>query len=543
MKVTFTSAVAPSSLNYIMFTGDNASSTTNNSFYNRSLIVGSEECILVSQVGNDYTFQIFVDMSNVQPTSDYYISLSVAFIDGSLTEYTDSKRVYLAPAKVDITAAFLTRPDGPYYLDGVIGAKFVDVEQDDENVVYTAAIQWLNRDDELQFYIQRDIPYNTTYEGIEVILPDGIDEGVTDAYIAVQSVRQIVDGGSTYESSGQLSNTKAADDSAKPLPPRNLTGVYNYALSTPTVVLSWLPPLSSDIIPFATYEIFRKVDTAAYIKIGSVLKGIQTFTDDTIDEVDFNTPVSYYVVAVNAENVSSIPSNIYSIVTIEPSSAPNNLEAFGIIDINGLVDTTTSFTNPTTIGGDVVCGYDNAYFVVKIFEGETLLDSATIDYNSNASTVYEVFITNIPYITTGTTLTSTVHLVTYDENCNEVEGISASIDFKVNAKAIITDVNGVADNQIWYSYDGLDSFNVYSTGQLIGNEILLIAYTTETSNEIENAPRPVPVPTLINDPLSKYDGTYKYEFTSIGGISRRALNITVANGAGLTALAITGAAD
>jgi hypothetical protein len=449
------------SFSYIVFPGDNASSTIyTNDLLNYTVNVGSDECTLIDTDNSTYyTYSLFVCWGEVLCASDYYLVVSGLTLNGEYTPYqTTPLQLYLSPNEPVLTPenTLITR-FGPEYSDATITILFEEPTCFvDYDVQYNVAIQYTNCEGNLVF-ITEEVTYQEDLKdgmgGVEVTINagDGVSE---DTYVAVQAIRNIsLSSSETYRAIGAISNTVKATDTQKPQPPVDLSlNLYEYW--TDTAYLSWLPPASACYIGVDNFFLYRKdALDAPYVKIASIpydpSATLYEYADDTLTIPPFvsGDVVSYHVRS-NNEDGESAPSNSVSLTIIEESSAPVDLYAGGLLegvdpDISGNVFAV--FKNPTDVNGEIVCDYQDAFFVVNVLDpsGE-LLGTNTIAYEDSSEAAYEVNITDFPVPDGTTTYNVTVeaYLVTFDAYCNEIHGQIASTTITITFSPLIWNING-----------------------------------------------------------------------------------------------------
>lgn len=88
-----------------------------------------------------------------------------------------------------------------------------------------------------------------------------------------------------------------------------------------SAVLNWTPNTEVDL---ASYRVYRKVGTGAFIVIATVLKGSNSYTDDPLPLVDAD--ITYNLTAVDTSgNESAHSVNVVRTVNLIPPVAPVGL--------------------------------------------------------------------------------------------------------------------------------------------------------------------------------------------------------------------------
>jgi hypothetical protein len=550
LSVTSSNTLSIVSFNYTVFPGGNVSSSVNNQLYNRTVNVGTA---FASKI-DDTTYSVFIDTSTLLPSFDYYASLSALYVNGTVSPYTNALLLPLAPGEIvldDDTGATITRNPLSYTTDVLLTVDFTELAQPQSgSIVYSLGVQYIDGAGTTKFTIVPDLTYED--KGVTTTLtdPNGIDE----VYVAIQGVRVI----DSIQANGPLSNTVLANDSDLPLPPRNLQGEYRYFQETPKVLLSWLPPFTADLTDVTIFTVYRKVGSAAAVKIGTVpytTQKVYSFIDLTIGDVPLGSNVIYYVTSTNP-NAESGPSNTYAIITVLGSSAPTNISATGVQNVDtNTQDVSVIFSNPTTVRGELVSGYNNAYFIVDIINsgGVTVATNTSTLYNSAEDQAYEVNFDDIPFVNdtdrTFGSYIARVQLITYQVDGSVLLGTQGGVPFSSGPAPIIFNINGEADE--WNSETPLESFQVLSNRVLSAVNGVLLSVLSPLSgivNTIQVHPSSV---RIVTDPYEAFSGNYIYTITSVDiedalnkidppNAPKRVLVIIAANASGPSARTITG---
>ena len=557
----FTALVEPAttttglvSCNYIIYPGNNITgsiSNVPNNLYNRTVNVGSDNC---SNLGsNDYS--LFIDTSVCLPNHDYYVSVSTLYTDGTQSPFSSAVLLPLAASKITLNSVSvtLTRSPDTYVSQALIKVFFTQpAAPPSGNLSYTLGIQYIDGNGSNKFSLVPGLSYNTDSVQTTLIDANGIDE----AYVAIQSVRNVSVSPSSGSSpisvsaTSELSNTVMAIDTDVPDPPRNLVINYEY-YNNQQVTLNWNAPFSALLTDVAGFKVYRRVASGSFQLIGSVVFttiGATYSFINNVSSIALNTTVSYYVTSFrNNPSAESVPSQIVSIVTVLPSSAPQNASATGLqVTFSGpyLQDVTTAFGNPSSINGLTSFGYSGvAQFTVQIIDVNDPLTPSVIATNTvpyvASSTGYGLNFNNIPFSTNGTLNSSPglyqakIWLNTFDGSGDTIIGQASTVNFESGPRPIISSVNGLANQ--WTIIDALTSFTV-TTSSLAPLVDLFIVYRKKIDNTIEiNRPA---ITTPVIDSLENY--IYSFNSGFLPSSSHLALNISAANAFGNGISTITG---
>lgn len=497
------------SFSYIIFPGDNATYATygteySNSLVNRSVNVGGDDCTLIDE-DNDgyettYTYILFVNWCETVCTyTDYFVVVSgLELSSGLYTEYTEPVPLYLSPEAIDLSAndVFITRT-GYNYTDATITILF------DEptcfrllyDISYNVAVQYIDGDGQTVFITQETSYVDDLFNdkgGVSIELSE--TSGVTeDTFVAIQAIRNIA-GAVTQKAIGEISNTVRATDTEKSLPPRNLTLIdYVYFAEPPFAILEWEIPSTYPYINVDEYNVYRRVDQGAYELYSSVPvtdpeQVIYEFIDLSLNDFESDTLITYYVTAVN-EDGSSGPSNPVSLTITVPSSDPRNLQATGLTEpVTDEGDVLATFSNPAIVSGEVVCGYDTAFFRVEVFDlSNNLLGSSNVDYEPDDEKVYLVAVSGFPVPVsdiTDYTVKVTSRLITYKDDCEEILGNIADVTITIGPAPFVYNINGNGispEGLTWPAIGyGLQTFDVATYSPLLVRSTRVLHYIDDT---------------------------------------------------------------
>ena len=561
----FTALVQPDSTttslvscNYIIYPGNNITGTISNvpnNLYNRTVNVGSDNC---SNLGNN-GYSLFIDTSVCLPNHDYYVSVSTLYIDGTQSPFSSAVLLPLAASKITLnsqSSVTLTRSPDTYISQALIKVFFTQpAAPPSGNLSYTLGIQYIDGNGSNKFSLVPGLSYNTDSVQTTLIDANGIDE----AYVAIQSVRNVSVLSSSssntisVSSTSELSNTVMAKDTDVPDPPRNLGIDYQY-YTNQQAILSWNAPFSALLTDVAGFKVYRKV-AGSFVQIGSVvfttIGATYSYTDN-VSTIALNTNVSYYVTSFrNNPSAESVPSQIVSIVIVQPSSAPQNASATGLqvtFTSPYLQDVTTAFSNPSLISGSTFFDYSVAQFTVEIIDvnnpSPSVIATNTVPYVAS-STGYSLNFNNIAFATNGTINSSPglykakIWLNTFDSSGNTIIGQASIVNFQSGPRPIISSVNGSANQ--WSITDALTSFTV-KTSSLAPLVDLFIVYRKKDENTIEiNRPTiTTPVIDSLGNYIYSFNSTSSPPFSPLNSMTHLALNISAANAFGNGISTITG---
>lgn len=521
--------------NYTAFPAQNVGSTSapgvETELWNRSLNVGSPECTFVGEdTGtNEYIYSLLVQSDTMLPNHDYYVSFSGAFIDGTVSSYSSPLLLPIAAEAIvlsenDVT---ITRDPYTYATQATIKVFFEPIEAPlGSAMTYTLGIQYNHSDETIHFMVSEPLFYNPYLGGVEITITDEVDE----AYVAIQSIRTVLSPESKAIS--QLSNTVAAKDTQQPDPPRDLTLEYLYNLDIPLVNLYWLAPFTAAITDVTQFVVYRKVEgvDTEYVPIGDPVAYVSgqmdyTFQDDTIGQVEFGKIVRYYVTSENATQESG-PSNIVSLITIQPSTEPRFLRGNGLkvtFDVPAEQDVAISFLQSAEVYGSLVYDYQTAYYQVDIYDNNDgsphfgeLIATQNVDFVIGENHLYTASFNNI-YCASTSQITDyfvKCKLITFSLDGTPIEGVENSKPFTTGPAPIYVDING---NGVWTQDTGLSSYRIITAALLSTNstdQTTLIDDGTHTGRaSVENIPVVVGAPTGIVDDYSPYAGCYYYDIT------------------------------
>ena len=559
IKATHTQKLV--SFNYIIFSGSNITDpSVQNEFINGTLNVGNEHCSLISEGAGSYTYHLFIDTTEVLCTADYYIVVSGLQLDGTQTDFqTEPLVMPLTPAQITLgdDSVFITRVQGDY-TDAVITVLFDPVEcegvTDGDTISYIVAIQYLGGNGEWYFQTNEEDynPYlgeGDNLGGVSVSITSGV--GVDDAYVAIQAVRTVTGG---FRAIGQLSETKQANDSEVPQPPTNLAVDYQYSEVPPLAVLTWNAPSSASFTDLTSFKVYRQVNNGGYSVIGTVpyVEGTSSYTFN--DDVSLGSGLNaddvlyYYVVSVNP-NGQSGPSNIVSITLVAVSSPPQNISALGLRQGVNDVGVQVLFQNPAIIGGDIVCDYANAYFVVQLYDEsanpDVLLVSQTIEYSDEEDAAYEVNFQDVPFETSYKVV---VYLVTFNpnEDCAELNGQSGSALFTAGYAPLIYSINGLPPDQ-WEQDTPITSMVVYSFTNLVGGIATEVDVPTGTPpqaaihaiNLLTDTNYPYVLRT-VTSPYEAFQGAFEYVWSDLAYPGGNIVSVVASNPNGVAFAVLQG---
>ena len=559
--VTSTNSLAVVSFSYIVFSGENASSSDpeDRSFINRTVNVGSDNCYQISSNGSVWVYHLFVETQHTLCLSDYFVVVSALYTDGTQSPFQETPTtVYLTPEKITLgpNSVIVSRRDG-FYADAVISVYFTPCEVV-ETSNYVVAVQYIDGLGAMKFTTLEGVyDPNLAPEplggGVQVTLID--DNGVSDndMYVAIQGVRIIADEGGA-KAIGELSDTILAIDESIPRPPENLTVNYVYNATPPTATLNWTRPSTFASINVDDFLVYKSLNggepslvaTVSYVTGQANYEWIDTNVD--IPPYTQGDVLSYYVVSQNEDGVSA-PSNIVSITLVEPSSPPVDLQSTGLLDVaHSAANIVVTFRNPLTIGGEVEYGYETAYFEITVYKGtdDSSLPLTVVQepYNS-ATETYSVAINDLTSFTVtpgDNVLFITCNLVTYTDDGSLLEGQYADSTLLVYPIPFITNVNGNGYTDVWTSSDPLQSFDVYTYAPLIYPDAQIVAIQNSDNSLVKFAATTSGPNTVIPDyAYEEFAGAtvYHYEAVYESGVGI-ALSITAANSSGYSTVTITG---
>jgi hypothetical protein len=453
-----------------------------------------------------------------------------------------------------IPSATLSRNAATYGTEATITVSFYNQTAPvGSSLSYNLAVQYVDGLGANQFTLVPGLAYVPGLVGqmgyIQTPITDA--NGIDEAYVAVQAVRNIVSTG--ILSTGELSNTVQAVDSAVPDPPRDLQVDYQYDVDPQKAILTWYAPYSANLTDVSVFIVYRSVRGGGYESLATIpytnLVTPYTYTDSDIGpdvDIPLGSTISYYVTSVTVGAVESAPSNVVSFVTVEVSSAPRGLAARGQANTESIPPTQDvygTFLNPVEVNGLVVYNYTPAYFVIEIYSKNPgrmneLIDSTTLDYVEGTSPYVFNFV-DIDFFTSGAGLVGAglyevkCNLITYDNNGDELDGIVATSPFTSGPVPTIFDANGV-EADAWSVALPLTEFKVRTAAELTIGNIVLIRRLSD--NTISDDYLDLPTPT------TDIAGNLVYEYEDINvdypGVI---VNIVASNAAGIGAKPIDGA--
>lgn len=543
------------SFNYIMFPGNNISSTSvQNSFINRTLNVGSDGCELIES-GDGFVYHLFISKTEVLCTSDYFLVVSGLQLDGTQTPYqVEPLPLPLTPDQITITDGdvFITRIGGDY-LDATITIFFdpIDCPGVTDVISYIVAVQYLGGDGNWHFETKP-----ATYEsllgggGVQVTIVS--EFGVDDAYVAIQGVRTVMSALGEYKAIGELSETILAQEQNVPQPPEDLLVVYVYNASPPTATLSWVAPTSAAFTDVTGFQVYRSVNGATAVALGDVVSYVPDQKDyEYVDEVPLNTPpddlqagdeLTYYVVSIAGTRVSA-PSNSVTIVLVAVSSAPLNFNALALQESETLASIKSLFQNPAEVEGDT----ENAYFVVNVYDSAyplVVVATQNISY-VGGSAAYEANFNNIAF---SAFYNLECYLVTIDPNTLlPLEGAKAFIsNLSCGYAPLIYKINGSTDFLLWRQSNEITSLEVISFTTLLSEGAKLLAIDSDISKRVhwevisQISGVVTTTFTIPDTPYEPFAGAYRITYSNIPTTAFFAVGIYVANRNGDSNQAING---
>jgi hypothetical protein len=579
--------------NYVLYPGDNASTTANNSIISKTVNVGTDNAASISP--NNY--HLFIDTSAILCQSDLSVKVRAMGTNGVYSEFSDAEIIYLTPsAPILYGALFLSSEYGyDYNTGGRLSAFFEeDACYADYTIRYNLCVQYQTGlpDGEGGFENQFRVYENLVYDpltssiyydisGADAINYAGIREDTI--YIAVQGVRLLE---SNQEAVGPLSNTLLATQALVPDAPVNLklnavnfTGdLFPVPGTVPSIQLQWEAPPGAAVKPITKYYLYRWKNSnpipsnPTYTIVPNLPLNpgdIQDFQDSNLSSFNINDIVNYLVRSVDdndsPEEVSS-DSNTVKQTWIIPSSAPSNLNVVVLLDKDNSgtqsTNLTVIFNRPDTINGELAPPDDgyNSYdyyqtgggYFFKIEYQNSLgawvsLGDFQRDY-TDEQIVQENF-NDLLLIDEGSTVRVTVNLTTYFpaglglELPGFIAGFSSASTAVAGSIPIITDFNGEDGQNQWTKSDNVSSFNIYSYGAL--KPVLLNAQTNNVGvvlfgiDALNNLPlfeiAPLPVPTLVPDNYyyGEFAGAFKYSFQRTVSNNFLVSTITTSNVNGL----------
>jgi hypothetical protein len=503
------------SFQYFVYPGDNANGNLNNAIYNRTVNVGSE----YSAKADNGVYSLFVDTTTLFPNYDYHVIVLALYSDGTQSPYSTPVLLPLTPAPITLDTNMgvtLTRDPSSYATTATINVFFdqvsVPIGSAPSTIVYNLGIQYKVANLQVtKFIVVPNLEYVQNLSGSK----GGVTTTLTDlaiideAWVAIQSVR-ILDAFPNQRASSQLSNTVLANDTNTPTPPRQLTGVYNYELNVPNIVLSWLPSYYEQLGDIKGYNVYRNGIMIDFVpqRIPADVNRPYIYVDDSLSSFVLGETISYNVTTVALNNQESGPSNTVSFDVIFPNSAPVNLNAIGVADLDALTqDIIITFLNPTNVYGNLRNGYELAFFEVAVLDlNDRVISSQTLTYSDILVDVNFVKFNNLPFTPTDNVQAVLVktRLITFQDDGSQLLGKIATTSITIGPKPIFLSLNGF--DPLGWTKAGLVGYLVISPTLLTGNTITSVVKADLKVNLSEvNV-----VPTIFTDPYGPFDGCYKY---------------------------------
>jgi hypothetical protein len=230
-----------------------------------------------------------------------------------------------------------------------------------------------------------------------------------------------------------------------------------------------------------------------------------------------------------------------SITLVVVSTAPNNISALGLRQSANDVGVNVIFQNPDFVGGAIVCDYTGAYFNVTLYgANRTILRTTNVEYIDTLNQVYESNFQDVAY---SSSYTIEIFLVTFDGNCDPINGITGSVSFTAGYKPLIYSINDAPPSQwdqqtpvvklVIFSFTMLN--DVFST--VIINNSVGPDFEVNMYNVLINGNYTI---TSVTNSYDAFEGAYEYTFSSIEGPNSLAIALCACNEYGATPLPISG---
>lgn len=559
----------PVAITAMQYPGDNVDSTIVTSKVIKSCyFVGGDNVTKVGRNDNDEeVYSLHLPYNEVLCASDYYVVAQFTYSDGSVSKYQTIDfalplKLAPEPVQLDEYSAKIERIVGDY-TDATITIYF------DENIcdlcgndfTYTVACQYTTVGEVgPQILTTTGLTYNTSNKSIHFDITT--ESGIIDAYVAVIAVRTTTTNGDVYYSNSEISNTVECWDTDVPQPVTDLNiKSYTFNAVPPLINLEWGPNNTYVSNPPTGFNVHRSINGEQAVKIGSVsfVSGTNkyTYSDDvTIDDVTIsdNDTLTYFIITYedqSSETLYSSPSNEVNQVILQPSGAPTDLGATGLLEVDASeASLNIIFGNPLEIGETPIYDYDTPFFRIKITDvcGNLLDTDDTTQYDVNED-LYSVNLNDIvlalPIKKHTAVLTVSVQLVTYDSDNNgdEVEGIPATVDVVVSEVPFIYNVNGEGNyGTKWTAEKPLQTFDVATfVIQTASSPTLLVR--NRVSQEFHTLVIPTVTPTKIPDGYEAFlEGAYNYSYDMTGllGENEYVASIAACNSVGLRVIHVDG---